>query len=348
MNKENHFNEETPLNFNILDGISYEKEHLPCSELHRNENLLCQDISAIDEVNTEKHNAVIGIIFMLLFVLWMTITHIMIKYLMVIHPYISAFDVTYAISIVASTIYFIIGKSQKLNMNLFTYDRNVILLVVLRVILGGVCNLFFLLSISQIVISKAVLIFSLNPIFWAIQAAIILKERLNFLTIISCISATGGIYLLTLKSQDQDDNKTSIIGYLLMIGSAILTGSIFVSLRYIFKYDIHVWIVSFWATLGFLFQSLILHLFTPSVFHFNEYSFVDLIFLFFIALFACISGLLMSLASKYTKVSRIAPLNNLENILTILSDIFVFHYSFSIYDCLGMLIILVLLSFIKL
>ena len=154
---------------------------------------------------------------------------------MVIHPYISAFDVTYAISIMSSTIYFIAGKSQKLNMNLLTYDRNVIFLIVLRVIWGGISNLLFLLSISQIIISKAVLIFSLNPIFWAIQAAIILKEKLSYFTIISCICATGGIYLLTLKNQDQDDNKTSMTGYLLMVGSALFMGSIFVWLRYIFS-----------------------------------------------------------------------------------------------------------------
>ena len=339
MNQEIHEDVKSPQSFSIMNGELDESEDLLCSKIHKNVNLISNDVSVVDENIVQKDNVISGIIWMLVFVLWITANHIMVKYLMVVHPYITAFDATYSVSIMASIIYYATGKIQGINMNILSLERNVIYLIILRIIIGILCNLFFLVSLSQIIISKAILIFSLNPIFWAILAAIILKEKLHFVTIISCIWATGGIYLLTLKSQNQDDEKSNILGYLLMIGASILNGSIFVWLRFIFRYEVNIWLVSYLTSFGFLIQSILFHIFFPSLYNFEKYLIYDLVFFFFIALSTWSANLLMAYASKITKVSRIAPLSNLENILTIVFDIFIFNYSFFITDGLGMLII---------
>ena len=292
---------------------------------------------ADNKVNRET--LLVGIVFMLLFVLWTTVSHVLVKYLMVIHPYIRAYDVTYAVSIVWTTIYYWTGKLKGVNMNLLELEISAIILIIIRVVIGALTNILFLIAISKIVISKAVLIFSLNPIFGAIQAIIILNYKLNLVTIISCICASWGIYLLTLKSKEDEDSKNNILGYTWMICSAILMGSLFVWLRYLFKYNVNVWIISYYATIGYLIQSVAIHIISPSTFQFDKYELSDIIILILISIFACLSGLFISWASKYGKISQIAPLNNLENILTILADIFIFHYSFSSTDGIGMLVI---------
>ena len=43
------------------------------------------------------------------------------------------------------------------------------------------------------------------------------------------------------------------------------------------SYDVHVWIVSFWTSFGFLIQSVTLHIFMPSLYHFDQYWFSDII-----------------------------------------------------------------------
>ena len=327
------------LNIEISEECPYKSNYSDHVREHSKLSDFSQDFEAFNNKMNEFRNTIIGIIFMLIFVIWMTTTHILIKYLMVLHPYITPYDVTYSVSIVCIVIYYWAGRIQNFNMNLLYFETNVKVLVILRSVFGAFSNLLFLLSLSQIIISKAVLIFSLNPIFWAIQAAVILKEKLNIVTIISCIFASGGIYLLTLRSQDQEDNQSNIIGYILMIGSGVFMGSIFVCLRYLFKYNVHVLLAPFYASLWFLIQSVILHIFCPNLYSFDQYQLVDILLLLCISLSACLWSLTMTIASKFAKASQIAPLNNLENILTILADIFIFHYSFSFTDGIGMLVI---------
>ena len=340
MYKKKDENWEDPLSFNISNDHLNDDKDMLCKEESNNISLVSKDDCVVqDESKIQNDNIVAGILCMLLFVLWMTINHVMIKYLMVTHSYISSFDIIYAISITTAIIYYLIGKYQGCNMNLFSFERNLVILIILRAAIGTFCNLLFLLSLSQIIISKAILIFSLNPIFCAILAAIILKEKIHPVTIASCVCATGGIYLLTLKNQEQEDEKSTIFGCSLMVASAILMGAVFVWIRFIFKYPTNVWIINYWTSFGFLIQSIVVHILFPDCFSFGKYQFSDFVFFILISILLLGTGLLMTYASKLTKVSRIAPLGNLENILTILSDVFLFNYSFVITDGIGMFVI---------
>ena len=183
------------------------------------------------------------------------------------------------------------------------------------------------------------MIYSLNPIFCAILAAIILKEKIHPITIVSCVCATGGIYLLTLKNQEQEDEKSIFFGCSLMVAWAFMLAAVFVWTKCILKYPTNVWILNYWAYFGYLLQSIVVYILLPDCYSFGEYQFSDLVFFIFISIFTASSASFMIYALKLTKSSIIAPLNNLENILTILSDIFIFNYSFIITDGLGMFVI---------
>ena len=56
---------------------------------------------------------------------------------------------------------------------------------------------------------------------------------------------------------------------------------------------------------------------------------------------ALLGQVFMTLANKYAMASRMAPFNNLENVMTILSDIIIFNYSFIMTDVFGIVIIVV-------
>lgn len=166
----------------------------------------------IEERNTDVNhnktdNQLLGILFMLLFVLLLSLFHIMLKYQMTIHPYISAYDASLWMSWVGVIILYVIGKTQQMDMNIFNFGKTVTLLMIIRWLIGVSNNLFFLLSMSYIALSKCIMIFSLNPVCCAILAAIVLKEQLSSVTIVSCLCAWGGVYLLTLNKEETTSNE---------------------------------------------------------------------------------------------------------------------------------------------
>ena len=140
MLRRNDWNDENKENCEELMSLNIASDHL--------------DDNA--ESRIQNDNRFAGIIWMLLYVLWMTINHVMIKYLMVNHLYISSFDIIFALSIIVTLIYYFIGKYQGCNMNLFSFERNIVILIILRAAIGIVGNLLFLISLSQII--KTILI----------------------------------------------------------------------------------------------------------------------------------------------------------------------------------------------
>ena len=113
------------LNIDISEECSYKSNCSNHVREHSKLSDLSQDFETFKNKINEFRNTIIGILFMLIFVIWMTSIHILIKYLMVLHPYIIPYDITYSVSIVWIVIYFWAGRIQNFNINLLHFETNV-------------------------------------------------------------------------------------------------------------------------------------------------------------------------------------------------------------------------------
>ena len=89
----------------------------------------------------------------------------------------------------------------------------------------------------------------------------------------------------------------------------------------------------------FLAQTVFVQVFYPQYIHITEYDIVDLALIMTVGLGAFMGQLFLVLANKYAMASRMAPFSNLEIVLSILTDIFLFNYHFIMTDVIGIAII---------
>ena len=136
-------------------------------------------------------------------------------------------------------VYYIYGKYLKYDLNFFNFENKVKIIIVIRIMIGLTNNIAQLVAFYYISIGKAVLIFSLNPLFCAIAAGIFLKEHISATSVILILCSVFGVYLLTLnKTESSHDEDMEFIGYFLILGSACLYGSLFVINRYLILYQV--------------------------------------------------------------------------------------------------------------
>ena len=146
------------------------------------------------------------------------------------------------------------------------------------------------------------------------------------------------LFLIPFKASNGKE-EILIPGIILNFTGAVLEACIFVSLRMLNIYLIHPWLRP--AFVGMLFPTfwIIYYLLMPDYVAFPHYDFEDLVLL------SCggignalwVGG--MAYALKYQSASKIAPLNYLENVLTLLADLFLFNYDFGVTDYLGIIIV---------
>ena len=157
-------------------------------------------------------------IFMVGATLSWTLMHICMKLIYVRSPQITGQDTSSFIGYFIVPFMFIIGKYNKANLNIFSYDSKLQLLMLGRCINGILLNITFSNSLMYIPVSKGILIFCLNPLFCAIIAAVFLSEKITIVSISSTIGAFVGIYLLTInKGQDVQNDGHELFGYILIL-----------------------------------------------------------------------------------------------------------------------------------
>ena len=211
-----------------------------------------------------------------------------------------------------------------------------------RGFMGLVYNMIYMYSLKFIAVSKTTLVYSVNPLWWAIVAGIFLQERLNIILVLSTISAWGGIYLLTInKPQENESSEHQILGYLFSFMSAWIIAGVFAQLRALKPYNIDPKCISFYIGIFFALQVTYIYLFYPNLINIWNYDFIDITLLLWIGFSGLAAQAFMVLANKYAMASRMAPFSNLENVLTIIADILIFNYSFIITDLFGIAIIVI-------
>ena len=230
-------------------------------------------------------------------------------------------------------------------MYFFNFKPRVKIITLIRIVIGLTNNIVQLIAVYYISIGKAVLIFSLSPLFWAIAAWIFLKEQITYLSVTLTLCSVFGVYLLTLnKPDDPKDETMELVGYICITLSSCLYGSLFVINRLLTLENVSIIVSPLYYGIGCVIQTVFLLVFLPDWLHFSEYESVSIIG-FWISGVAIVMGQLTWIYStKYSAASKMAPIGYLENVFTLLSDVILFHYNFILSDFMGMSVIVICLA----
>lgn len=79
--------------------------------------------------------------------------------------------------------------------------------------LGTSAAIGFFYSVKLIVVTKATLLYNLQPIFITVLAVVILKEKFYIVDGLSLIGAFFGVAILSIK----DDTKNSVVDYKMQV-----------------------------------------------------------------------------------------------------------------------------------
>ena len=124
---------------------------------------------------------------------------------------------------------------------------------------------------------------------------------------------------------------------LLVLTAAWWYGVLLVFLRVLSLYNLHVFLSPFYLGVVTCIQSFFIMIFMPNLLHMETYDIVDVFFLWVIGIFGVAGQLTMMLASRAAQASWMAPITYLENVFTLMADIWLFHYHFGLTDVIGML-----------
>ncbi|CAI2369359.1 unnamed protein product [Moneuplotes crassus] len=287
-----------------------------------------------------------GVSIMLINTLIATVLHVSTKYMLTVSPEMSPLDSVSMMGYSCVPCFYLYAKYKNVNVYLFNFKPKVQLVILVRVGVG-LCNNFCLwYGFQYISIGKAILIWSISPLFCAITAAIFLKEKITYQSIGLILFSIVGVYFLTLnKSDDPKVASNETFGYCLMVASAFLYALLFVLLRTMSINGVHAFVSPLYFGTGVLIQNFIIIIFFPGALHFSAYiDKVVNISALLIMMVGCVVGQYTWMtAIQYAPASKLSPIGYSENVLTILSDIVIFNYHFIMTDFLGIAIIILCL-----
>ncbi|CAI2369635.1 unnamed protein product [Moneuplotes crassus] len=280
-----------------------------------------------------KGAMLIGLLMSALSVISLTLADFQVKILSNSSPYLSNADIVFPMGIslifFGLTIGFLSGKLLEFT----TYPILVLVIILIRGLCGLINYILFLYVLDHLPLSKAVFMFSQNPIPCAILASIFLKEKLTKMHILCLVGAGFGIYLLSLNKEDRQA-EGSVSGYLVCLVAVWIGGAEFVMTRYLNLKGAGPEWICITCGIGFVASALV-----AEELGFEKYTEFDWFMVEshgFLAGFYILGSIL---ATKYIGASFVAPVINFENIFTICLDIFFFKYHFVYTDILGMVIL---------
>ena len=322
-------------NCSLLNGGHNEKNK--CLSV-QNSSLQLWDSVPTKITDKNKDQYFVGVIFMLFKVFFFSSDYVISKYAMNKANYMTPLDLCLGIVFVMLPMNIIFCKYHNVNMNVFSYRPDISIVLVIRTIIGTTNNICLLYAIKFISIGKITLVKSINPLWWAIIASLLIKEKITKITIIWTIIAWFGIFMLTLNRESGVENKEySIVGYGLVFSSAWLFGGVFVCIRYVNINGVNPLMQSFCVGFGTAIQSIFALAF--GLLNIEKYDSIDILWLVGIGLATFFGQVSISFANKYSLASKMAPFSNLEVVMCIIVDIFLFNYLFVTTDVIGIWIV---------
>ena len=210
--------------------------------------------------------------------------------------------------------------------NILGYHRK---LLILRAFIGLTSMSLFFMSIKYLPIGTAVSLRYLAPIFAALFAVVLLKEKLKHIQWLFFAIAFSGV--LILRGFDINMNTTGLV---LVLVASVLSGLVFVVIRKIGKGEHPLVIVNYFMFMGTVVGGIL------AINVWKQPQGIEWLFLLFLGVFGYFGQLYMTKAFQIAKTNLVAPLKYIEVIFTICVGIIWFGEIYTFWSFLGLSLII--------
>ncbi len=202
-------------------------------------------------------------------------------------------------------------------------------LLISRGLVGVTSMGLFFMSVNYLPIGSAVSLRYLSPIFATILAVVFLKEYVKPVQWLFFAMAFGGV--LMIKGFDSNINT---FGFLLILGSAVFSGLVYVLINKIGTKDHPVVIVNYFMWIS-LFVGGIL-----SIFNWKTPQGIEWVLLLSLGVFGYFGQLFMTKAFQSQATNKIVSLKYVEVLFTMVAGVFWFSDSYPVFSILGTLLVI--------
>ncbi|MCH2196892.1 DMT family transporter [Kordia sp.] len=259
---------------------------------------------------------------------FMIISAIGFAFLNVIVKYLSDFD-AYQIVFFRSigTLFFTIPLLLKLNISMLGNKRT---LLAIRGIFGVTSMSLFFMSIKYLPIGSAVSLRYISPIFAAVFALFILKEKIKPIQWLFFLIAFSGVVIL--KGFDAQINTT---GLLLILASSFFSGLVFIIIRKIGSDDHPIVVVNYFMVIALIVGGIL------CIPYWKTPVGWEWALLLSLGVFGYVGQMYMTKALQLAETNKAAPLKYIEVIFTMLIGLSWFNESYTLWSLLGILLIVI-------
>jgi len=210
-------------------------------------------------------------------------------------------------------------------------------LLVARGVIGFIAMTLFFASLKHLSMGPAVSIRYISPIFAAVFAFLLLKEKIKHLQWLCFAIAFSGVLILK-----GFDSNISGIGLLYAILSAFFTGLVFIVIRKIGSNDHPIVVVNYFMIIAAFFGGVL------AISDWIDPSGFEWIMLLVLGVFGYFGQYYMTKAIQISEVNQVAPLKYIEVIFTMIIGVVWLDETYTLLSLLGILLILVglILNFI--
>ncbi|AUS06754.1 DMT family transporter [Pseudotamlana carrageenivorans] len=262
--------------------------------------------------------------YMLISTLAFTCMNAIVKYL----THYDAFQIVFFRSL--SSLFFTFGFLWKHKIPIFGNKRK---LLVLRGIVGVTSMALFFMSTKYLPIGTAVSLRYMAPIFAAVFAVLLLKEKVKAIQWLFFLGAFIGVVILK-----GFDATLDPYGLLLIFISALFSGLVYVVISKIGKADHPVVVVNYFMVISTIIGG------TVALFNWTNPVGIEWLMLFALGVFGYFGQVYMTKAFQIAATNQVAPLKYLEVIFTVMFGAFIFGEVYTIWSLLGITMIIVALA----
>jgi drug/metabolite transporter (DMT)-like permease len=214
---------------------------------------------------------------------------------------------------------------NKLKINIFGNQRK---LLITRGLVGSTSMILFLASIAYLPIGTAISIRYLSPIFAAILAVWLLKEKIKQVQWLYIFIAFCGVLILK-----GFDDRINAIGLTLIITSAVFSGMVYVIIRRLGTRDHPVVIVNYFMVIATITGGI------GSLFTWKQPMGYEWIALLSLGIFGFLGQLFMTKGLQMEEANKMAPLKYMEVVFVLILAFFFLGETQNIFSLSGILLI---------
>ncbi len=202
-------------------------------------------------------------------------------------------------------------------------------LLIFRGLVGVTSMGLFFMSVQYLPIGSAVSLRYMSPIFATILAVLFLREQVKPIQWLFFIMAFGGVLMI----KGFDSNIDSL-GFLLVLGSALFSGAVYVLINKIGNRDHPVVIVNYFMWISVVVGGVL------SIFSWITPIGVEWITLLSLGVFGYFGQLFMTKAFQSQATNKVVSLKYIEVIFTMIAGIFLFSDQYPILSLVGTLLVI--------